>query len=301
MIDHIDFSLLTKTPEQCRRIFHGRGKVYEGLSHVTVDWLPPVILITVYQEETKPRLQCWADALLAAIPQCASVQVRYRCRPGTPYEVLRGEEINAFFVNENGLYYNIELGRCQNTGLFLDMANGRDWVKSHSRGKRILNLFAYTCGFSVAALAGGANHVVNVDVSKAALRKGRENHRLNKQDLRKVTYEAVDIFKSYSRLKKHGPYDLLICDPPEFQKGRINVTRDYSKIIRRLPAFMNDRGQLLLCLNSPQLDKSFLHELVAQACPSCRLIESLSPPDVFKDVQPERKLKVLVYEYESHG
>ncbi len=299
MINDIDFSSLTKQPEQCRRIFHGRGKVYEGLSHVTVDWLPPVVLITVYKEEDKLRLQCWAKTLRAEIPQCASVQVRYRCRPKTPYEVLWGEELNTFSVNENGLYYNIELGRCQNTGLFLDMATGRDWVKRHSSGKRVLNLFAYTCGFSVAALAGGAEHVVNFDVSKAALRKGRENHRLNKQDLKKVTYEAVDIFKSYSRLKKHGPYDLLICDPPEFQKGRINITRDYSKIIRRLPEFMNVKGQLLLCLNSPQLDKSFLHELVAEACPSCRFIESLSPPDVFKDVQSERKLKILVYEYSS--
>jgi len=53
---------------------------------------------------------------------------------------------------------------------------------------------------------------------------------------------------SNSRIKKYGKYDLLICDPPSFQKGSVNIERDYAKIIRRIPQWMNEGAQLLLCL-----------------------------------------------------
>jgi len=301
MINYINFSVLKSEIDQCQRLFHGRGKAYEGLSHVTVDWLPPVVLITVYQEEEFATLQGWGNDLREHIPGCRSIQVRYRCRPKTPYEVIWGESVQQLSVNENGLQYLLELGRSQNTGLFLDMANGRSWVRGNASNKRILNLFSYTCGFSVAALAGGASHVVNIDVSKASLSKGRENHRLNGQDLKKVTYEAVDIFKSYSRLKKHGPYDLLICDPPQFQKGRVDIKRDYAKIIRRLPKFMNAGGQLMLCLNSPELDIGFLNDIMTEESPGSQFVESVAPPEVFVDVEPGKGLKVLVYQFFPHN
>lgn len=88
------------------------------------------------------------------------------------------------------------------------MANGHEWVRKHAQGRRVLNLFAYTCAFSVAALAGGAEHVLNIDISRAALSRGRDNHRLNQQDIKRVAFEGVDIFKSFPVLKNVG---LMIC------------------------------------------------------------------------------------------
>ena len=70
--------------------------------------------------------------------------------------------------------------------------------------------------------------------------------------------KGVDIFKSYNRLKKYGPYQLIICDPPSFQKGSVNIQRDYKKIISRIPQLASDGADLLLCLNSPELDEAFL-------------------------------------------
>jgi 23S rRNA (cytosine1962-C5)-methyltransferase len=138
------------------------------------------------------------------------------------------------------------------------MNNGRRWIEKHAQDKRILNLFAYTCGFSVAAIAGHAKSVLNIDMSSAALNVGRENHRLNQQSLAQVRFEKLDIFKSFSRFKKRGPFDLLICDPPTLQKGSVDIARDYPKILRRLDQFMATNATLMLCLNAPELKRDFL-------------------------------------------
>ena len=298
MIEYIDFKSVEKTGlEQCQRLFHGRGKAYPGWEHVTVDWLPPVVLITLYAEESSERLNQMASDLRACLPGCSSIQVKYRCRSKSPYEVLWGENIQELEILENDLKYQIQLGRSQNIGFFLDMRNGRQWVRDNAKDKRVLNLFSYTCAFSVVALAGGATFVLNVDMAKSALSRGRDNHRLNQQDLKKVRFEGVDIFKSFSRLKKHGPYDMLICDPPQFQKGSVDIKRDYKKIIRRLPQFLNPGARLMLCLNSPELSETFIHEMVAESCSGCTYVNAISTPDVYKETQAGRGLKVLIFEY----
>ena len=293
MIKHISMDQL----DQCQRLFHGRGHAYPGLAHVNVDWLSPVILITLYQEVEQVWLNQQVEAIKALVPICTSIQVQHRYQKFAPTELLWGEAISHTIVQELDLKFNIEFGKSQNTGLFLDMKNGREWVRNNTKNKNVLNLFSYTCPFSIAAIAGGATQVVNVDVSKSSLSKGRDNHRLNKQDTTKVKFEGVDIFKSYGRLKKYGPYDLLICDPPSFQKGSVDIERDYSKIIRRIPQLMKEKGELLLCLNSPDLDEVFLKSEVQRECPDCEFIEKIDSPEVFKEAHKGKGLKVLLFKY----
>ena len=285
---------------ESQRLFHGRGHAYPNLSHVNVDWLEPVILITLYQEVEPQWLAEQVEALRKLSDKCQSIQVQYRCRKFAPCELLWGEEVTHFHAFEHGLKYHISLGKAQNSGLFLDMRNGRDWVKQRSENKRVLNLFSYTCAFSVAAIAGGASKVVNIDMSKSSLTKGRENHRLNKQDLTLVKFEGVDIFKSYGRLKKHGPYQLLISDPPSFQKGSVDIERDYKKIIRRLPDLMSENGDVLLCLNSPDLDETFLLNEVANECPDCVFQYKLDAPEVYKEAEQGKGLKCLYFVYKPN-
>ncbi|PCI54100.1 MAG: methyltransferase [Gammaproteobacteria bacterium] len=297
MIKHITATNFT----DCQRLFHGRGHAYENLSHVNVDWLSPVILITLYQAVDEAWLLTQAKALQMLISECCSVQVQRRYEKFSPTQVLLGEAINKTVVTENDLSYHIEFGKAQNSGLFLDMSNGRAWVKEHAEGQSVLNLFAYTCAFSVAATAGGASKVVNIDLSKASLSKGRENHQLNqlvKKDGKKIIFEGLDIFKSNSRIKKYGKYDLLICDPPSFQKGSVNITRDYAKIIRRIPQWMNAGAKLMLCLNSPDLDEQFLKDEVARECPDCTFEQQLTNPEVFKEAHQGKGLKVLIFTYQ---
>lgn len=298
MLKYIDFSsVLNTSTSNCQRLFHGRGHAYPGFEHITIDWIAPVILITTYKEVETEWLQDITTQLSLAITDCQSIQVQYRCRPRAPFDILYGKNITEVVAIENGLKYHIHLGKSQNTGLFLDMANGRSWTRERAGNKKVLNLFSYTCAFSVAALAGGATHLVNIDNNKSVLSKGRENHRLNEQDTRSVTFEPVDIFKSWSRIKKYAPYDMLICDPPSFQAGSVNIKRDYKKIINRIPQFMNPNADLMLCLNSPDLPAEFLHQTIEEHCPDCQFIETLQPPDVFKEAEIGKGLKVLIYRY----
>lgn len=296
MIEYINATDFT----DCQRLFHGRGHAYKNLSHVNVDWLSPVILITLYQAVDDAWLLTQAQALQALTSECKSVQVQRRYEKFAPTQVLLGDAIDNTIVTENGLAYHIEFGKAQNSGLFLDMANGRRWTWQHAQGKNVLNLFAYTCAFSVAATAGGASQVVNIDLSKSSLSKGRENHQLNKlakKDGKKVVFEGVDIFKSNSRIKKYGKYDLLICDPPSFQKGSVNIERDYAKIIRKIPQWMKAGAQVMLCLNSPDLDEQFLKDEVAQECPDCVFEQRIANPEVFQEAHTGKGLKVLLFNY----
>lgn len=282
---------------ETQRLFHGRGHNYPGLEHVNIDWIAPTIIITLYAEVERDWLESLCDGLSQLFPECDNLQVQYRCRPRAPFEVIKGDDLNQLVALENGLKYHISLGRSQNTGLFLDMANGRTWVKDNSQDKNVLNLFSYTCAFSVAAIAGGASRVVNIDMAKGALSTGRENHRLNGHDLSRVIFQGIDIFKSWSRIKKYGPYDLLISDPPSFQKGSVDIQRDYYKIISRIPQLVKPGGILMLCLNSPDLDDDFLKQQVLEYCPECKMIGKIENPAVFKEAQQGKGLKVYLYQY----
>lgn len=281
-------------PKQAQRLFHGRGHAYQGLHHITIDWLPPVALITLYAPEPSAEIEALADYLLTLLTDCKSIQLQHRYQLAGPVDLIRGDTISQFAIDEDNLLFNITLGKARNTGLFLDMSNGRRWVQQHSRGKRVLNLFAYTCGFSVAAIAGGAKSVLNIDMSSAALNTGRENHRLNRQALEPVRFEKLNIFKSFSRLKKRGPFDLLICDPPTLQKGSVDIVKDYPKILRRLDQFMADDATLLLCLNAPELSRQFLIEYMAELAPQYTLIDEIKPPQVYAEAEG-KGLKVLCF------
>lgn len=301
MINYIQQNTQSINVIDSQRIFHGRGHNYEGLSHVNVDWLSPVILITLYQAVDKAWLAKQVEELskLAVFKNlCTSIQVQHRYVKYAPIEVLWGENIEHTIVVENQLKYHIQLGKSQNVGLFLDMANGRRWLQENAENKNILNLFSYTCAFSIAAIAGGAKQVVNIDMAKASLSKGRENHKLNTQDLKKVKFEGVDIFKSYGRLKKYGPYDVLVCDPPSFQKGSVDIKRDYKKIIKRIPQLMSENADVVLCLNSPDLAEDFLLAEVERECPECVFVEKIDNPSVFIEAEKGKGLKVLRFRYQ---
>jgi 23S rRNA (cytosine1962-C5)-methyltransferase len=221
----------------------------------------------------------------------------FQCRAAGEAEtrLMSGAVPEPHVVTEQGAKYLVHVLRGQNHGLFLDMANGREWLKNHAQHENILNLFAYTCAFSVVALQGGAAQVVNLDMSQAALAVGQQNHRLN--DLpAKARFLGHDIFKTWGKISKMGPYGVIVIDPPSYQKGSFIATKDYIKLIRRLPDLLEPQGHVLLCLNAPELDTAFLHAQVAEAAPSLRFVERLANPAAFADVDTEKSLKVLHFQ-----
>ncbi|WP_434563568.1 class I SAM-dependent methyltransferase [Pseudomonas sp. Z4-20] len=299
---------LESVPEETRRLFHGRGRCWPGLEQITVDWLQGVVLVSLFKEPEAAQLENLLS-MLCALPTSPAWQhsaahtlaVQHRYLPDSLTQWLVGEPIDEWTLTEGGLRYRIDLGKKQNNGLFLDMRYGRDWVRANAQGKRVLNLFAYTCGFSVAAIAGGARHVVNLDMSRAALSRGRDNHRLNGHDLGQVSFLGHDLFKSWGKVINSGPYDLVIIDPPTFQKGSFLLTKDYQRVLRRLPELLTVHGTVLACSNDPATGPDFLIDGVMREAPGLIFGQRLENPPEFPDADPACGLKALVFNREGQA
>ncbi|MCH1918760.1 class I SAM-dependent methyltransferase [Shewanella sp. A3A] len=291
----------TQADNGAERLIHGRGGLLPECEHLCLDWFAPVLLLTSFkalEDDAVAQLQQRLATRFAALQLPFNLVYQYRAGGQTHTELLAGEIPEPHIVSERGRKFHVHLLRGQNHGLFLDMSNGRQWVAEQAKYKKVLNLFAYTCGFSVAALSGGADEVVNIDMAKGALSTGKQNHMLN--DLGAgARFLGHDIFKSWGKLRKLGPYDLLIADPPSNQKGSFVATKDYVRLLRHLPELLNDGADVLLCLNAPELSRAFLMEQVAEAAPQLRLVEQIANPAAFADVDADRALKVLHYRYHA--
>jgi 23S rRNA (cytosine1962-C5)-methyltransferase len=279
---------------ESRRLLHGRGGCFPGLEHVAIDWFAPALLVTFYAEKDQntPILDSLVEAAKGSTDVTAIV-VQDRHLPRAPKRTIYGEVPREPTACEAGLNHHLALLRNQNHGFFLDMKPGRDWIRTNSSGKGVLNLFAYTCSLSVAAIAGGAESVINLDMASGALSTGRRNHQLNfdSETCARVTYLAHDLFKSWAKLKRGAPYDIIVIDPPSNQAGSFVAEKDYGKIIRRLPDLAHSETRILACLNAPHLDESFLIDRF----PDYQLELKLPKAPGFEDIHPQAGLKAIVF------
>ncbi len=293
-------------PTDAHRIFHGRGGLHPGCEHLALDAFPPVFVLTSFAPLDEGALSAIGDALgrrWADIAPGQPLNWVYQLRQSAaPAEtrLMAGEVPDPHVVTEAGARYRVHVLRGQNHGLFLDMAEGRRWVREHVAahpehrfGLKVLNLFAYTCAFSVVALQAGARQVVNMDMAQGALATGQHNHRLN--DLSGASFLAHDIFSSWGKITRGGPYHLIVVDPPSYQKGSFVATKDYARLMRRLPDLLRPGGHVLLCLNAPEMGTQFLTSQMQEVAPELEFVKRLANPAAFADVDAERSLKVLVY------
>jgi 23S rRNA (cytosine1962-C5)-methyltransferase len=292
---HLNTVSLTLTDEYTR-LFHGRGNTYGSYRFLTIDSVDKVLFAVLFdadeQEEAIITMLC--DFFYAKGAWEALV-IQQRYLSSSPSTVIAGELPKQCFAIENALKYHINFLNAQNIGFFPDMKIGREFVCEHARGKNVLNLFSYTCSFSVVAITGGANSVVNVDMNKNVLSMGRENHRLNAIEIKNVEFMPYNILKSWSRIRKSGPYDLIIIDPPSFQKGSFAATSDYEKIIRRLHEFAAEECIVLSALNAPELESEFIMRLFRENAPEFEYVERLKNLESFPEIEEERSLKNLVF------
>jgi len=299
-------------PTDAQRIFHGRGGLFPGCEQWSLDAYPPVFVLTSFEPVADEELATIGAALEARwsqiapgeplnwVFQCRHEQMRVQGRADT--RLMAGSVPDPHVVTEQGARFRVHVLKGQNHGLFLDMAEGRRWVREHlaadrarePRGAKVLNLFAYTCAFSVAALQAGARHVMNVDMAHGAIAIGQQNHQLNGL-AGGASFLAHDIFSTWGKITRGGPYGLVIVDPPSYQKGSFVATKDYARLMRRLPDLLAPGGHALLCLNAPELGTDFLQGQMQELAPELAFVERVPNPPVFADVQAERALKVLVY------
>jgi len=280
---------------ESRRLFHGRGHNFPGYEDVLIDWFEPVVLVTLYRDRSDKWLKQLVEYLQSCLPRLEAVVLQQRFSANSPSRILYGhlpDEVNAL---EAGLKYRLLLDRAQNIGFFLDTAVARSLVKTQSTGKKVLNLFAYSCSFSVAAIAAGARQVVNLDMNKNALALGKLNHEMNGLDLRKTSFLALELFRSFSKLKKLAPFDLIICDPPAEQGKSFLALRDWPKLLKKMPLLLQPDGEIVACLSSPHLTSGYIQNLFKSHCPQAELVDLLNAGERFPEIDDDKGLSILHY------
>ncbi len=280
------------------RLFHGRGKTVPALEWLTVDRFAPVLVATVFRSQDSETLAalegCLSDALTGL--GCDTLIVQHRYEGKADNVLICGALPEVPVAEEGGLRYKLDFARGQNLGFFADMAEGRRWIRERAQGKKVLNLFSFTCSFSVAALAGGAESVVNIDLSDAALRLGQQNHGLNGFQDARVHYLPHNIFRSWKKLHSLGRYDIIVIDPPSAQKGSFMVEKDYPKVLRKLHKLLAPEAEILACVNAPWLDYGWLEQCVADHLPGAERVSRLQGAEGF-DEAGEPALKTIHYRY----
>ena len=307
----------------CYRLFHGSQ---EGASGLTVDRYGPQLLVQSFHQPLE------RDALLALFDSCRAAldlpllpvyndrsQPNSRIDRTDPVYQAAPEALGDLLGHEWGLAYRV---RARHPGqdplLFLDLRNARGWIKRHSAGKSVLNLFAYTCGVGLCAAAGGARHVANLDFAEGNLAVGRENAALNPQ-LPEMRFIQSDYFPairqlaglpvahrrgqrlpSYPRLAAEQ-FDLVFLDPPAWARsafGTVDLLRDYQSLLKPALLATAEGGTLVCCNNLAKVELADWREQVLRCASKSgrpvREIEELTPAADFPSFDGRPPLKTLV-------
>lgn len=194
-------------------------------------------------------------------------------------------------VRESGLRFLVRPYDGYATGLFLDHRLHRTRVRELATGRRVLNGFAYTCGFTVAAAAGGAAATVSVDVSRKYLEWGKRNLAANGLGLDRHRFICSDIFDYYRRAARQGQgFDFIILDPPTFARLKkprrmFALAEDLERLVAGALDLLESGGYLHLSINHRGTSLRRLEEVVTHAARArrrrCEALEPLPPPEDF--------------------
>ena len=226
---------------------------------------------------------------LGISPEQIHTKLRQR-KPGRGGQYQKAEEVREefFSVQENGLSFWINLTDYLDTGLFLDHRDTRALVRSQSKGKRVLNLFAYTGSFSAYAAAGGASEVTTVDLSNTYLDWAKRNMQLNGFVGLEQTDERESLFSFIQADVKQllpsiaaARYDLIVMDPPTFSNSKrmddiLDVQRDHPVLIREALRILSPGGVLYFSTN---FTKFILDQNLQESCLVKDITKATTPFD----------------------
>jgi len=172
-------------------------------------------------------------------------------------------------VKENGIIYNINIAEGQKSGFYCDQRDNRRILASHAKGKKVLDCFCYTGGFTLNSLQSGASSVTTVDSSVLAIDTLKENVALNKFDATKVTSIPSDVNKQLRKFREEGEFfDIVILDPPKYAPSRSSLdkaSRAY-KDLNRLGMLLLNKGGLLATFScSGAMDLETFKQVLAWA------------------------------------
>lgn len=295
---------LAEKDTDCYRLLNGSVEDVRGL---VVEKFGPVIILQVHEEyaaltEQLPRIAKW---YLNSFDAHAVYLKRFvRNRTGLDHDLAESlREARPFMgksvpevveVRERGLRFGIRCYDGFSVGLFLDQRENRSKVRETAGGIRMLNLFAYTCGFSVAAAVGGAEETVSIDVSAKHLDWGKANFELNDIQTGRHEFLRADSLEYLNRAKRQGrKFDLVVVDPPTFAhgrrgKGRFSIAEDLPGLLEGAIEVLDSGGGLLVSSNFRRLSRGELRRAVHVAARGrgVKVLEAPPLPDDFA-VDPE--------------
>ncbi len=177
--------------------------------------------------------------------------------------IVAGENVpTRWQASEESASYSFRRDTSMSAGLFLDQRANRRWVSSTAKGRKVLNLFSYTGGFSLVAALAGAEKVVSVDLSKNFINWSKENFELNalRVDDSRFEFRAMEAF-DYLRWakKKEIRFDLVICDPPSFSRsenGAFRIEKELENLWQACADVTNEGGRIIFALNYEMMSES---------------------------------------------
>jgi len=248
--------LLQEGRQTAVRLFNG---FTEGLPALTVDLYNQTLVFFTHKITENDSLRLAEAALpyyLSALSgvHCAVLKQRSsREESKKKGTILFGSQPDTLLL-ENGIQYAVDLLVNQDASFYLDTRNLRAWLQENSSGKTVLNTFAYTGSLGVAALAGGAKEVTQMDRNGRFLQLALQSVRLNGLDEAKMNCSAVDFFVGVGQMKKNRRvFDLVILDPPYFsltERGRVDLVNEAARLINKVRPLVNDGGQLVVVNNA---------------------------------------------------
>ncbi|CCQ12362.1 LSU m5C1962 methyltransferase RlmI [Pseudoalteromonas luteoviolacea B = ATCC 29581] len=247
----------------------------DGLPGITIDKFQNVLvcqLLSAGAERFKANI---VEALRRIFPECvvyerSDVDVRKKEGLDKVTGSLHGNlPTEPVIIQENGLNIEVDIVAGHKTGFYLDQRDSRAALERFSKNKDVLNCFCYTGTFSLYALRGGCNKVINVDVSEPALELAKRNVEHNKLDLTKVEFVKQDVFKLLRQYREEGRlFDTIVMDPPKFAESKAQLTgacRGYKDINMVAMQILKPGGTLLTFSCSGLMDQNLFQKVVADA------------------------------------
>jgi len=222
-------SLVPEEDGGALRLVHGEA---DGLPGVVADRYADTVVVQI----SAAGPDRWRSAILESIAEATGCRQIYE-RSDVETRSLEGlaPQVGALAgavpmrpveIREHGLRYLVDVVDGQKTGFYLDQRDNRARIRALARDRRVLNCFAYTGGFALAALAGGARAVVSVETSAPALALARQNLALNGLDPARAEWVAADVFQMLRTLRDQGrQFDLIVLDPPKFAPTAAHAER----------------------------------------------------------------------------
>lgn len=304
-IDSAFFEKRFSRLERLKKEFLPENTTAYRLVNADADWLPGLIVdryadVFVFQIHTA-GMDLWRAEIVEALKNsfdCAAIversDIESRKSDGLqslPVKIHHGKVEEPVEFMENGVKFLADVLGGQKTGFFLDQRDARKKAGELGKGKKVLNLFAYSGGFGLYAALNGAEKVVTVDASEKALELAQENFRINGVDIdsadgrEKYEFICGDVFDYLGRLDKSGLFDLIVCDPPAFAKSNDKIDqarKAYTDLNRRCMELLGGRGMLLTCSCSGRISQEDFRDLLriaaGKAKKDMRILASLSQP-----------------------